>query len=279
MKLFVILLISTLSFAQIKTQFLIEFGDFSNSSSFTISSNGILYVADLDKNEIISYDTLGNKLKDVGGFGWQNGLFDEPVDVFANPLSVYIADKNNHRIQQFDRFLSYVASFSNRKEENLEYSFGFPLSIAISNQGDMFILDGENYRVIKFDMFGNFLNSFAGIDAGRFRIRKPNSLAVDSKGLVFVSDDKTLNIYDSFGNGLNKIDFEYPIKSIRILFDNYVVLTKHSIHRLYFENETLKSEFIQIPDINFSDIKSALIFNNKLYLLLFNKIQVFRVEQ
>lgn len=279
MKLFVILLISTLSFAQIKTQFLMEFGDFSNSSSFTISSNGILYITDLDKNEIISYDTLGNKLKDIGGFGWQNGLFDKPVDVFANPLSVYISDKNNHRIQQFDRSLNFVASFSNRKEENTEYSFGFPLSLAISNQGDMFILDGENYRIIKFDMFGNFLNSFAGIDAGRFRIRKPNSLAVDSKSLVFVSDDKTLNIYDSFGNGLTKIDFKYPIRSVRIIFDIYVVVTKNSIHRLYFENEKLKSELISIPDVNFSDIQSALIFNNKLYLLLFNKIQVFRVEQ
>lgn len=279
MKCLILSLISFISFAQIKTTFLSEFGSFSNSSSFTISSNGILYIADLDNNEIISYDTLGNKLKDAGGFGWQNGLFDQPVDIFANPLSVYVADKNNHRIQQFDRSLNFVGSFSNRKEENIEYSFGFPLSLAISNQGDMFILDGENYRLLKFDMFGNFLTSFAGIDAGKFRIRKPNLLAVDSKGLIFVSDDKTLNIYDSFGNGLNKINFQYPIKSIRILFDNYVVVTKNSIHRLSFDNESIKIESIQISDIKFSDVKSAFIFNNKLYLLLFNKIIVFSIEQ
>lgn len=279
MKFLLFFFVSILSFAQIKTHFINEFGTFSNASSFTISSNGLIYISDLDKNEIVCYDTLGNKLKDIGGFGWQNGLFDQPVDVFANPLSVFIADKNNHRIQQFDRFLNYVGSFSNRNEENFEYSFGFPLSLTISNQGDLFILDGENYRVIKFDMFGNFLTSFAGIDAGKFRLRKPSSLAVDSKGLIFVSDDKALNIYDSFGNGLDKINFDYQIKSIRIIFDNYVVLTKKSLNFLKFENESIKIESIQIPEVKFSDIISALIFNDKLYLLLFNKILVFSIEQ
>ncbi len=278
MKFIILSLLSFLSFAQIKTQFLFEFGEFSNASSFTISSSGIIYVTDLNKNEISSFDTLGNKLKDVGGFGWQSGLFDQPVDIFANPLAVYIADKNNHRIQQFDRNLNFISSLSSRSED-FESNFGFPLSLAVSNQGDLFILDGENTRVIKFDMFGNFLTSFGGIDGGNFNLKKPSSLSVDSKGLVFVSDDKTLNIFDSFGNGLNKVNFNHQIKSIRIVFNDYVIVTKNSIQKLIIENESFKVEPVEVVDVKLSEIKSALIFNHKLYLLLFNKIKVFSIVQ
>jgi len=278
MKFLILSLISIISFAQIKTQFLTEFGEFSNASSFTIASNGILYVSDVNKNEISSFDTLGNKLKDVGGFGWQSGLFDQPVDIFANPLAVYVADKNNHRIQQFDRNLNFISSLSTRNDD-FEKSFGYPLSVAVSNQGDLFILDGENTRVIKFDMFGNFLTSLGGIDGGNFKFKKPSSLSVDSRGLVFVSDYKTLNIFDSFGNGLNKVNFNHQIKSIRIIFNDYVIVTKNSIHKLIIENESLKIEFLEVPDVKVSDIKSALIFNHKLYLLLFNKIKVFSIVQ
>ncbi|MCX7612562.1 MAG: NHL repeat-containing protein [Ignavibacterium sp.] len=277
MKLLIISLLSYISFAQIKTEYLFEFGDFSKASSFTISSNGIIYVSDLGMNEIISFDTLGNKLKDIGGFGWQNGLFDQPIDVFANPLLVIVADKGNHRIQQFDRFLNFVGSFSNRNENNNEFSFGFPLSVALSNQGDIFILDGENIRILKFDMFGNFLTSFAGIDGGKFKLRRPVSLAINSQGILFVADGKSLMIYDNFGNGLNRVNFDSELRSVRIIFDEYVVVTKNSINKLTFENQSIKSDSIYIPESILNDIKSAFIYNEKLYLLLTNKILVYRI--
>ncbi len=278
MKILSFFILNIYLFAQVKTNFLYEFGNFSNASSFTISSNGFIYVTDIGRNEIKSFDTLGNQLKDIGGFGWQSGLFDQPVDVFANPLSVFVADKNNHRIQQFDRNLNIVGAFSNRNDENPEYSFGFPLSVTISNQGDMFILDGENFRALKFDMFGNFLTSFAGIDAGRFRILRPSSMAIDSRGLIFIADEKAIKIYDSFGNGLNKIDLKHKIKNIRILFDEYTIVTNDSIYKLFIDNDSINIIPIEISLNEISDIKSAFIFNNKLYLLLFNKIQVFSLE-
>ncbi len=279
MKLFILSLVSILSFAQIKSQFLYEFGDLVSASSFHLSSQGVIYVTDSGNNELISYDTLGNKIKDIGGFGWQNGLFDHPSDVFATPLSVYVADKNNHRIQYFDRSLNFVGSFSNRDEENYEYSFGFPLSVLLSNQGDMFILDGENSRIIKFDMSGNFLINFAGIDGGRFRIQKPFTFSIDLKGLIYASDDTVLNIYDSFGNGLYKIKFDEQIRSIRVIFDNCVIVTSASVKKLSLDNEKPLIQNIEISDIDFSSLRSALMLNNKLYLLLNNRIQVFDIER
>ena len=78
-------------------------GSFKNASAFYITSAGYLYVTDKNSDEVYKLDTLGNKLKDTGGYGWTEATFDQPSDVFATPLNVYVSDKNNHRIQRFDK--------------------------------------------------------------------------------------------------------------------------------------------------------------------------------
>ena len=94
------LLISYSAFSQ-TFRYNYSIGKFKNASAFTITAAGIIYVSDAASDEVYKLDTLGNYLRDVGGYGWDEGAFDQPVDVFANPLSVYVSDKNNHRIQKF----------------------------------------------------------------------------------------------------------------------------------------------------------------------------------
>ena len=88
-----------------------QIGSFNFASSLSINSSGNLYVADTGTNEIIELDTLGNILKTIGGFGRKELSFDLPDDVFANTLNVYVADKNNDRIQIFDKDLNFLSSF------------------------------------------------------------------------------------------------------------------------------------------------------------------------
>ena len=143
-----------ISFSALSQTFIYQYsiGKFKNASAFTITAAGILYVADASSDEIYKLDTLGNNLKDVGGYGWDEGAFDHPVDVFANPLSVYVTDKNNHRIQRFDKDLNFISLLYTRENDNPAERFGYPLSAVTSNQGDLFILDSENKRILKFDL-------------------------------------------------------------------------------------------------------------------------------
>jgi len=83
------------------------FGKFSNAVSFSINPVGSIYITDADKNEIIKLDTLGNELNRIGGYGWNPAAFDFPADIFAQTLKVYVADKNNNRIQVFDKDLNF----------------------------------------------------------------------------------------------------------------------------------------------------------------------------
>ena len=198
-----ILLFNSLSFPQ---TFLYErsFGDFENAASFYINPVGNISVADIDTDEIYVLDTLGNMIHSIGGYGWSNSAFDTPVDIFADALTIFVADKNNHRIQRFDKNLNFIFQVSTREREIEEESFGYPLSAVTSNLGDIFILDSENSRIIKFDLFGNFLQNFGGYDYGNYSLEQPKQLAVSMQNNIFVIDKNQIIIFDAYGNGIVK---------------------------------------------------------------------------
>lgn len=255
-------------------EFVKAIGKFKQASSFYISASGIIYVADGAANQIYSLDTLGNFFKTTGGYGWSEEAFDEPVDIFATPLNVYVTDKNNHRIQQFDRNLNFISSLSTRDSGNKDASFGYPLSCSVSNQGDIYILDSENRRIIKFDLFGNYIQNFGGFDAGNYQLKNPLSISVNNRNIIFVLDESGLVIFDSFGNGLGKISNHDNLVSLRIVFDNLIVNSSDKIFILDPKSDEHQLKEILV-DTEFNGFVSALIYNNKLYVLTAKEILIF----
>lgn len=253
-----------------------SFGKFKNASSFHLNSAGFIYVTDSGSDVLFKYDTLGTYLNEVGGYGWTEEAFDDPVDVFATTLNVFVCDKNNHRIQSFDKDLNFISILSTRDSDNYEMEFGYPLSCAVSNMGDLFILDSENKRILKFDLFGNFIQNFGGIDAGSFVLNKPVDLAVSSSANTFVIDGSDIVVYDNYGNGLAKIETGLKLKSINIISS---LLTTNTEDEIYFAD--LKASEFNLKKINLSELShqpkfvSSLMNKNKLYILTDNEIMVF----
>ena len=177
-------------------------GKFNRASSFYITANGLIYVSDSGSDEIILLDTLGNQINTFGGYGWDENSFDDPADVFADPLSIYVADNNNHKIKRFDKNLNFISSLYKRESEFLQEQFGYPLSCATSNQGDLYFIDSENNRIMKFDIFGNFILNFGGFDAGKYQLTNPKQLAISSWNYIFVIDGSDIVIFDNLGKSL-----------------------------------------------------------------------------
>lgn len=270
------LLISSLSLSQ-SFHYSESIGKFNQASSFYISANGSIYVTDTGKDEVLKIDSLGNVLKVFGGYGWDENSFDDPVDIFADPLSVYVADKNNHRIQKFDRNLNYISSLFTRESDDPQQAFGYPLSCAISNLGDLFVLDSENKRVIKFNLFGKFIQNFGGFDAGNFVLNNPTRLAIASNGNVFVLDDERIVVFDQYGNGVLIINMQTKVNSIRILFDHLTITSETEIfysNLKVIDAKLTKVSLEQADDL--SKIKSAIFFNGKLYILTEKSLLVFK---
>jgi DNA-binding beta-propeller fold protein YncE len=253
-----------------------SFGDFNNASSFYINPAGYIFVTDIDTDEIYVLDTLGNLIHSIGGYGWSNSSFDTPVDIYADALKIFVADKNNHRIQRFDKNLNFIFEVSTRESEIEEERFGYPLSAIISNLGDIFILDSENSRIIKFDLFGNFIQNFGGYDYGSYSMKRPKQLAVSMQNNVFVIDENQIFIFDAYGNGISKAEGKDNFISIRIIFTWLSVCTEEKIYiaNLKYPDLNIKEVFLEGVDYN-PELVSSFVFNNKLYVLSKNNILVF----
>ena len=275
-KIFILCFIGTSLLLAQNFEFSESIGNFNKASSFYITANGLIYVSDAGKDEIILMDTLGNQLKSFGGYGWDENSFDDPADVFADPLTIYVADKNNHKIKRFDKNLNFIYSLYTRESEIQEEQFGYPLSCATSNQGDLFFIDSDNKRIMKFDIFGKFIMNFGGFDAGNYQLSDPAQLAVSSANNVFVIDGSDIVIFDHFGNGNRIINVDSSIKSIRILFDQLVICTEDNIYHTYLKSEN--SKLVELVTFNYefnTQIISAIIINSKLFVLTSNELLVF----
>ena len=128
-------LFSNLSYAQ-SILFRGEIGDFESASAFALTPGGKFFVTDLSRNEIVKVDTLGNLIQSIGGYGWNSSTFDEPIDVFATDLRIYVTDKNNNRIQVFDKDLNYLFLINTNNQVDDRNNFQYPTSCESSIQGE-----------------------------------------------------------------------------------------------------------------------------------------------
>ena len=177
----------------------------------SINSRGEFYLTDTGLNRIIKTDSSGAILLEIGGFGWENEQFDQPLDIWAeNALDVYVVDYNNNRIQRFDRNLNYVTSIVNDETRPAELQFAFPRALTVSLFGDVFVIETENGRVIKFDAEGRPLISFGDYDSGGGQLDMPYSICVAGEDDVFITDQRLQSVirFDYYGNFLQEFGNE-----------------------------------------------------------------------
>lgn len=255
-----------------------EIGSFNSAYSFSINPAGFLYVSDASSNEIIKLDTLGNVIKTIGGYGWNNASFDFPSDVFATTLNVYVADKFNDRIQIFDKDLNFISSLSSNSIDNELYNFRYPTGIGVSEQGDMFLLDSDNSRILKFSSSGKFILQIGNYEAGNFALTNPKVFTVINNK-IFVIDNQRLLIFDLYGNNISTRNLDFIPVNINSTFYGITINSSNKIYYSFLKNKNLTIEFnVFEPKIN-EVITDSLIFNNKLYILTSNKIFIYRIVE
>lgn len=250
-----------------------EISSFSNASSFSIGALKDIYVSEGDNNEIIKLDTNGTVLKKIGGFGWGSSSFDFPADIFAYSLKIYAADKNNDRVQIFDKDLNYLSEFSTKSKKEEDYFFRRPSCIAISNQGDFIVLDSDNNRILKFDMSGNFNMQIGGLDAGDYSLISPNYFCLDPQGNLYVIDGDKIVVFDPFGAG--RAILSTPIIPIHISFTGELLIND-SFNIFKIDTKDYKiTEVLSIP-IAESIIKIEKI-DSSYYLLTNNSLAKYKM--
>ena len=85
--------------------------------------------------------------KSVGSKGEGEGQFNLPqsIRICKQNGNIYVCDKDNHRIQVFDRELVFKSSFGERGDELS--NFHYPQDIDFDSQGNVYVADCGHYSV------------------------------------------------------------------------------------------------------------------------------------
>ncbi len=253
-------------------------GKFSEATSFSIDPSGNIFVTDAGTNELIKINNEGKVLVSRGGYGWSPSTFDYPSDVFAQTLRIAVADKNNNRIQFFDKDLTFLSEFTTKERDDDLYSFQYPTASAFSNQGDLFILDSDNSRILKYNLSGDYILEIGSFDAGDFTLNNPKTFAVSPDGKLFVLDENKIVLFDQYGTGLNYIDAGFEAENINITFTNLVISGSDKIKYADLSaSPVILKELIPDPDLVNGEIIESLLLKSKIYILTRNNILIYDI--
>lgn len=170
-------------------------GQFNNPVGIAVDAKGRVFVADRDNNRIQRFSPSTGDLTHLfknkwGGLGSTDGQFSSPfgVAVNTNTGDVYVADTNNHHIQQFDASGTFIRKWGSFGADNGEFSS--PQGVAVDpNTGNVYVADTNNHRIQQFDAAGTFVRKWgsSGSDSGDFSF--PQGVAVDpNTGEVYAAD-------------------------------------------------------------------------------------------
>ena len=121
--------------------------------------------------------------------------------------------------------------------------------------------------------------NFGGFDAGKYQLANPTQIAINSLNDIFVIDGNDIVVFDQYGNGTSIINVGESLRSIRILFDQMVVCSKNEIYYTFLKLAEPKLSQIYLSEFDTTEIVSAIMINNKLYVLTEKTILVFNPKQ
>ena len=115
-----------------------------NPGGVCAGPEGYVYVADTGNHRLVVLDSRGKWVREIGGLGIGANQLNRPSDVTAKwGLDILVADAGNDRIQRFNRRLGYISTTKKTA------AFTEPVSLDVSEFGDVLILDGNRRRIAK----------------------------------------------------------------------------------------------------------------------------------
>jgi DNA-binding beta-propeller fold protein YncE len=173
-------------------------------------AHGNLWVFHRSEPPILEFDASGKFLKSFGG-----GMFVQPhgleIDREGN---IWTTDQNakDGKGQQVIKFSPDGKVLMTLGKAGVAGSgpdaFNGPCDVAIAPNGDIFVADGHggdtNARVVKFSKDGKYIKEWGKKGAGPGEFDTLHSMAMDSKGRLFVADrgNSRIQIFDQDGKFL-----------------------------------------------------------------------------
>ena len=165
---------------------------FSLPTDVAVSADGSFYVSDgYGNSRVVKFSKDGTYLFEWGKFGNKQGEFNIPhgIDLDKNG-NVYVADRENNRIQKFDAQGNFITLWQNQTTDQL-------YSVTIDNQNnhlfgiDYFIVNDTIFKgsdIFRLDLDTNLQMQFGRTGFYNGPISRYHDIAVDDEGTIYVGD-------------------------------------------------------------------------------------------
>lgn len=178
-----------------KGEFIFSFGEagagpgqFNYPLGMAIDGADRIYVADSGNQRVQIFSTRGRFLNEIK-LENKNGKMPDPTDVAVDShgTELFVVDNDNHCIYKYDlKTLQLLEVIGHAGIERME--FRYPFLITMDKDKYLYIVDVINTRVQEMTRDGKFVQFIGdwGVEKGQFF--RPKGVAVDSEGMVYVSD-------------------------------------------------------------------------------------------
>lgn len=237
-------------------------------STIAVSQFGDIYLSDIKRHELYRFDGVGKLLNVNGGFGWNEGQFDLPLDLnISSGLNLIVADYNNHRISRYDRKLNYLTTYP---DPNSDYSLSFPRSVILTNQGELFILSDEDREIICLRLNQKDVSVFGGVGYGEYALSDPLLIRMDDQGVIHVLEESGRIVqFDRFGTPLGwlEVPANSAVTSLTPVGKDLVVTLRKAPHVLVYSSSQKSWMPLEVAMSKSGYLISAAYRSDKLYLL------------
>jgi DNA-binding beta-propeller fold protein YncE len=154
---------------------------FNRPTDIAFAKNGDFYVSDgYGNSRVVKFDKSGKFLRAWGKKGSGEGEFNLPHAVrLDSEEKVYVADRENKRIQVFDRDGRFVRQFARGVA---------PYGLFITPDDSVFVADGVAHKVLKMTREGKVLFEWGGGGREQGKFLMPHGLTVGADGAVYVAE-------------------------------------------------------------------------------------------
>ena len=151
---------------------------FGGPTDIAFLPNGEFLISDgYINSRVVKYGKDGKFVMEWGKKGKGQGEFTLPHSIAVDARKrVYVADRDNSRIQVFDLNGKFLDMWPNIR---------FPLSIVVSKDQFLWICDGQSNKFLKYTLDGKLVYSFGTFGGEPGQFWGPHQFSVDSDGNLY----------------------------------------------------------------------------------------------
>jgi len=152
---------------------------FNQPTDVAFDRDGNFYVTDGEGNSrVLKFNKYGNVLFGWGMKGSGPGQFDLPHSIAIDGDLVYVGDRENARIQIFDRNGRFLR----------EWKLGHPFGLCIAPDHFIYMCDAIAGQILKIDREGKIVGVLSGPDPSEGRHFDPHQIALDKDNSIFAAE-------------------------------------------------------------------------------------------